>query len=117
MDRTQRLRFLGIAAVIAVIAIVVLATTGGSSKTKYTTGTPTLTAAKTQDLKYKQGSTISFKVKSDKADEVHVHGYDFHKDVEAGGEVSFSFPAKITGAFIIELENQKTTLANLTVEP
>ena len=39
------------------------------------------------------------------------------EDVEAGGSVSFSFPASIDGAFEIELENAKEQIAELTVEP
>ena len=40
-----------------------------------------------------------------------------HKDVAKGGTVHFKFPAKIDGKFIVELENHKQTLANVTVEP
>src|SRR4051794_38947559 len=46
-------------------------------------------------LKFDKGGTIRFKVKSDTADEIHFHGYDIGKDVEAGGTVSFNVPAKI----------------------
>lgn len=117
MERRQRLASFGIAALIAVVAIVVLATSGSDSSSRFTTGTPVLAAGQAQNLTYKQGSTVSFKVRSDTPDEVHVHGYDIHKEVAAGGEVAFSFPAKISGAFVVELENQKATIANLTVQP
>jgi hypothetical protein len=65
----------------------------------------------------KKGETVNLLVKSDTADEIHIHGYDFHKDVEAGGQVRFSFPAKIDGGFEIELEEHKEQIAELTVEP
>lgn len=68
-------------------------------------------------IKVKQGDRIRFSVTSDVADEVHVHGFDFHKDVAKGGTVRFSFPAKITGVFEVELEAAKTQIAQLTVEP
>jgi nitrous oxide reductase len=68
-------------------------------------------------IKVNQGDKLAFSVKSDVADEVHVHGFDLMKDVEAGGTVSFSFPAKITGVFEVELEDAKVQLASLTVEP
>ena len=55
--------------------------------------------------------------KSDTADEVHFHGYDVHKEVAKGGSVQFKFPATIDGEFVVELENHKQTLANVTVEP
>ena len=70
-----------------------------------------------QDLKVAKGGSVHLTVKSDTADEIHIHGYDLHEDVEKGGTVTFDFPAKIDGSFIIELENAKQTLANLAVEP
>src|SRR6187399_995286 len=41
------------------------------------------------DLTYEKGEQVRFKVDSDVSDEIHVHGYDIMKDVEAGGSVSF----------------------------
>jgi hypothetical protein len=60
---------------------------------------------------------VRFNITSDVADEIHVHGYDFMKDVRAGGTVRFDFPAKITGGFEIELENRKEQIASLQVNP
>ena len=68
-------------------------------------------------IKVNKGDRIAFRVTSDTADEVHVHGFDFHKDVAKGGSVSFSFPATITGVFEVELEAAKVQLASLTIEP
>jgi hypothetical protein len=60
-----------------------------------------------QKLSYTKGDQVRFRVNSDISDEIHVHGYDFHKDVTGGGSVSFSFPAKIEGVFVIELEGRR----------
>ena len=68
-------------------------------------------------LEYTKGDQVRFRVSSDVADEIHVHGYDFHKDVSAGGSVSFSFPAKIDGVFVIELEGRGEQIAELRVKP
>jgi hypothetical protein len=68
-------------------------------------------------LKYKKGDRVQFKVQSDVADEIHVHGYDLMKDVTAGGSVSFSFTANLEGRFEIELENAGTQIAELEVDP
>jgi hypothetical protein len=65
----------------------------------------------------KKGDQVAFKVSSDVADEVHVHGYDLKKDVEAGGSVTFAFKATIEGRFEVELENAGTQIANLEVDP
>jgi hypothetical protein len=70
-----------------------------------------------QKLDYTKGDQVRFRVNSDVADEIHVHGYDFHKDVSKGGSVSFSFPAKIEGVFVIELENAGEQIAELRVQP
>lgn len=64
-----------------------------------------------------KGDQIRFAVSSDVSDEIHVHGYDFMKDVEAGGKVSFSFPAKIDGEFEVELESRGEQIAKLVVNP
>jgi hypothetical protein len=68
-------------------------------------------------LEYGKGDQVRFVVRSDVADEIHVHGYDFKKDVPAGGSVRFSFPAKIDGVFEIELEGRKEQIAELRVNP
>ncbi|UTI66941.1 hypothetical protein NBH00_12205 [Paraconexibacter antarcticus] len=68
-------------------------------------------------LTFAKGDDVRFTVASDVADEIHVHGYDFHKDVAKGGRVSFDFPAKIDGIFEIELENAGVQIAELKVTP
>ncbi len=70
-----------------------------------------------RELDYTQGEQIRFKVDSDVSDEVHVHGYDVMKDVEAGGSVSFDFPADIEGIFEAELEGRKEQIAEIRVNP
>jgi ABC-type glycerol-3-phosphate transport system substrate-binding protein len=64
----------------------------------------------------KKGQTVAIVVHSDVADEVHVHGYDLHKDVAAGGTVRIAFPATITGVFEAELESRKLQIVEFTVE-
>jgi hypothetical protein len=69
------------------------------------------------DIDVKQNENAVFTVKSDVADEVHVHGYDVMKDVEAGGSAEFDFKADIPGVFEIELEDAGIEIARLRVEP
>jgi hypothetical protein len=121
MSRNQRVVVLGLAALVVVVALVVVGT-GGSSSTKGAGATTVVVqGAKpvggVKDVTFKKGGTIDLTVKSDTADEVHFHGYDVHKDVAKGGSVHFKFPASIEGKFIVELENHKQTLANVTVAP
>jgi plastocyanin len=128
MSSRQRLTFAAIAAVIAIVAIIVIAASGGGGSSSDTaTGTgakPARIVVKNgapvggiTKIKVKKGQTIAFSVQSDTADEVHVHGFNFHKDVTKGGTVSFRFPATITGVFEVELEAAKEQLAQLTIEP
>jgi hypothetical protein len=70
-----------------------------------------------KDITVKKGDPVRFVVVSDVSDEIHVHGYDFHKNVKKGGSVSFDFPAKIDGVFVIELERRAEQIASLKVQP
>lgn len=70
-----------------------------------------------RELEYSAGEQVRFTVRSDFADEIHVHGYDLMKDVLAGGAVSFSFPAEIEGIFEVELEESAEQIAELRVNP
>ena len=69
------------------------------------------------ELSYDRGEEVRFRVESDVSDEVHMHGYDIMKDVEAGGSVSFDFPATIEGIFEAELEDRREQILELTVNP
>ena len=113
----QRLVFLAIAVVIAIVAVIVVSSSGSSSDSGFTTGVVTLTPDKPQTIKVHQGDQVTFKVTSAKADEVHLHGYDIHKDIPAGGTVTMSVKASVEGLFEIELENQGAQLGQLRVEP
>ena len=121
MTRNTRLALLGVAVVIVVVAVIVLGG-GGSGDTK-SSGPATVVVKDAKPVggvkkvTFKKGGTVDLTVKSDTADEVHFHGYDVAKDVKAGGSVHFRFPAKIDGEFVVELEEHKRTLANVTVEP
>jgi hypothetical protein len=78
---------------------------------------PLLVQGSLRTLRFTEGQRIRFRVRARQADEVHVHGYDLMKDIEAGQTVSFSFPASITGIFEIELENAGEQLGSLRVDP
>ncbi|MBS1845580.1 MAG: hypothetical protein JST53_14280 [Actinobacteria bacterium] len=69
------------------------------------------------ELTYDKGERARFSVTSDSAEEIHLHGYDIGKDVEAGGTVTFDFDADLEGVFEVELEERATQIAQLTVNP
>lgn len=70
-----------------------------------------------EDLEFEKGDIIRFVVTSDRADNVHLHGYDVEKDVGPGQPASFSVKADIEGIFEVELENSAVPIAELTVVP
>jgi hypothetical protein len=54
-------------------------------------------------------------VRSDVADEVHLHGYDLKRDVAAGGIARIPFTASIPGRFEAELEQRRLPILDLEV--
>lgn len=62
-----------------------------------------------------RGTRVVLVVRSDLADEMHLHGYDLSRPVPAGGTVRLPFVAKIPGRFEVELEDLGVQLAELTV--
>jgi hypothetical protein len=111
--------------VVAIVLLIVLKKDdSGESKASDAGKFPTIQVNKAgepvggiTDLTYKKGDQIQFKVHSEVAGEVHVHGYDIMKDVKAGGTITYDFPATIEGVFEAEMEEQKEQIIQLTVEP
>jgi len=68
-------------------------------------------------LTFESGDRIRFVVRSDVAEEIHVHGYDITRDVPAGGSVRLSFPARLEGVFEVELHGTGQQIAELRVSP
>ena len=62
-----------------------------------------------------EGERIRFNVKSDVADEVHVHGFDITEDVAAGGTAKLNFSADFTGIFEAEMEAAGVPVAELQI--
>jgi heme/copper-type cytochrome/quinol oxidase subunit 2 len=147
MERGQRIGLIAAAIVVAVVAFLLLSggdddedttsTTTQTQQTETQAGEPTATVPApkpepsvntirvvggepqggVQDITVNKDDTVRLEVQSDTAAEVHVHGYDISKDVEAGGSVKFNFKADIEGVYEIELEETHTPIGQLSVEP
>lgn len=102
-------------------------TTVATTETRVTSGTPDLVPISIaieggkpvggiKRATVNKGSTVELVVHSDVADEIHVHGYDLKKDVDAGGTATISFTADIPGVFEAELEDAGLEILQLTVE-
>jgi hypothetical protein len=123
MSRRQRIALLGAAAVVIVVAAVIIGAGGGADDSTKTSGPVTIKVrgekpvGGIQHIDVKKGDPVRFTVASDSAQEIHVHGYNVHKDVPADGRVSFDFPATIDGSFVVELEEPGQQIAALKVSP
>lgn len=89
-------------------------TGGGSADTPKT---PLLVSGKVAKISVDKGEQVRFRVRSKEAEELHIHGYDISKDLEAGKTTTVSFVATIDGVFEIELEGAGEQVAELTVNP
>jgi heme/copper-type cytochrome/quinol oxidase subunit 2 len=64
-----------------------------------------------------EGNKVSLTITSDKADEVHMHGYDIVRQLTAGQQTTVEFIADKTGRFEFELHDSSTTLGYIEVYP
>jgi hypothetical protein len=112
--------------VVAVVLLIVLSSDGSDESKSTDAGkVPTVVVDKEgrpvggiQELVYKKGDRIHFKVKVPFEEEVHLHGYDVAKEVpKGGGTVTYDLPAEIEGVFEAELEGHKEQIIELKVEP
>ena len=121
MSRNSRIAVLVGALVVIVVGTVIAISSGGSNKTTHTSGHAYIYVVNgkpkggVQLLVYNKGQQVQFTVVSDVADEVHVHGFNFKKDVAKGGSVTFSFPATDVGDHVVELESRGEQIANLRI--
>ena len=70
-----------------------------------------------ETLEYSAGEQVGFKVKSNTATELHVHGYEIEKEVPAGKTVTISFPAELEGIYDVEVHPAEEQIAELRVNP
>jgi hypothetical protein len=112
--------------VVAVVGLIVLSSGGSDSNTTTDAGKiPTIVIDEQghpdggiEELVYRKGDQIHFKVKVPFEEEVHLHGYDVAKEVpKGGGTVTYDLPAEIEGEFEAELEGHKEQIIDLKVEP
>jgi len=68
-------------------------------------------------IQLQQGETVSLKVTSDQNDELHVHGYDLHTQLQAHMPAMLSFKADRSGRFEYELHKAQVELGVLKVQP
>lgn len=65
----------------------------------------------------RMGDTVTLRITSDRADELHLHGYDRHLHLPANEPAELSFKAVHSGRFEYELHHANRTLGTLEVQP
>lgn len=106
-----------VVAILAVGGFLIFRGTGGGGKPvtidlKVTgsTMTPDSPSARQNDM-------LTMNVTTDKAEEIHLHGYNIMFEGQPGQTVSHTFKADKSGQFEIEIEDTSTHLGTLTVSP
>ena len=133
MSNTARFGLIGAVVVVAVVLFIVLrgGDSGNDSSSTTAAGTAPVSTIQIKDgkpvggiqeLSVTKGDPIRFKVDSDTAGDVHLHGYEIEKPVQKGGSVSFDVPSTLDGEFEIELhiggsETNAVQIGQLTVNP
>jgi hypothetical protein len=116
----------GVLVVVAVVLLIVLSSGGSDESSETDAGkVPTVVVDQeghpvggVQELVYRKGDQIHFKVEVPFEEEVHLHGYDIAKEVpKGGGTVVYDLLASIEGVFEAELEGHKEQIVELKVEP
>ena len=126
MQRRQIVMAGVVAALLAVLFIGFQS--GGDDKSTSSSGQPPLMTIQVDkdgkpiggilDTEYTTGQHIRIKVTSAIAGEVHFHGYDVMEEItEPGGSVTFDVPADQEGVFEMEMEEQHSAIAQITVDP
>jgi heme/copper-type cytochrome/quinol oxidase subunit 2 len=77
------------------------------------TGTKVQTAERR--VKVPLDAKVRLEVTADRADEVHLHGYDRKVDIEPGKPAVLEFTADVPGVFEVELEEAGLKLVELQV--
>ena len=68
-------------------------------------------------LQAHEGDEITIKIVSDRSDEVHLHGYDLHGEIEPGETTVLAFKATRTGRFGLEMHRSHIEAGTLEVYP
>jgi uncharacterized protein with FMN-binding domain len=68
-------------------------------------------------LSVAQGTEVTIRIRADRRDELHLHGYDLHARIGADAPTELSFTAIRSGRFDLELHGANREIAALEVRP
>jgi len=114
----SRFGLVGVVVVIFAAVGAVLVFAGGSKPSPRSFSLQVVGTQMTPDqLQANYNDPLTISIVADKAEEIHLHGYDKHFFATPGQAVTLQFPASLTGQFVIELEATSVPLGTLTVKP
>jgi hypothetical protein len=119
VPRRSLLAVAGVLVVFAVVgAFLIVRSQGGGGRPVSFDVTVASAARMSPDrLTAKQGDMVTINVRSDRAGEVHLHGYDVHFESGPGRVASQTIRADKTGDYEFEWESTSTHLGDLVVSP
>jgi heme/copper-type cytochrome/quinol oxidase subunit 2 len=89
---------------------------GAGAQTVQVTVTGTKVETAERRVKVPLDGKVRLEVTADRADEVHLHGYDRKVDIEPGTPAVLEFTADVPGVFEVELEEAGLKLVELQVQ-
>ncbi len=118
MNRTSAFILAAVVAAFLVVGgFLIMRTTGGGGTPRTIDLTVTGTTMTPEKPTAKQNDMITINVKTDKEEEIHLHGYDIIFEGKPGQTVTRTFKADKTGSFEIEIEDTSQHLGELVVSP
>lgn len=109
---------LGVVVVFALVgAVLVFASQGPPPQHRTFRLQVTGTKMSPDQVQANQGDTLTITIEADRAEEIHLHGYDKHFMPAPGQPATLTFVSDRTGSFDIEIEDSSTGLGALVVQP
>jgi hypothetical protein len=102
---------------VAIGGFLIFRQTGGGGQNRTFDFVVTGNTMRPDSASAKQGDNITMSVTTDKAEEIHLHGFDLMFQGEPGKKVTKTFKADRTCDCEIEIESTSTHLGSLTVSP
>ena len=97
--------------------LIIYKTTGGGGANRTIRVTVTGNSMSPDPITAKKGDHLTVNVTTDRAEEIHLHGYDIKFAGEPGKTVSHTFTADTACTCVIEIEDTSTEIGSLVVSP
>ncbi len=106
-----------VAGFVAVGGFVAFRGIGAGGRQVTVNATVTGSSMKPDRITVRQGDHVTMTVSADRAEEIHLHGYDIKFEAAPGKPATHTFTADKTGSFDIEIEDRSTGVGSLVVQP